>query len=54
MKPNLRSSEDRLWSLIEQRTHPDADIAAIDARIWDLFGQEWAVMFTDLSGFSIL
>jgi class 3 adenylate cyclase len=52
MKPNLRSSEDRLWSLIEQRTHPDADIAAIDARIWDLFGQEWAVMFTDLSGFS--
>ena len=24
----------------------------IDERIWDLFGEEWAVMFTDLSGFS--
>ena len=24
----------------------------IDQRIWDLFGDEWAIMFTDLSGFS--
>jgi len=45
-------SEERLFRLIEERTHPDADVARIDERIWDLFGQEWAVMFTDLSGFS--
>lgn len=27
-------------------------MAEIDQRIWDLFGEEWAIMFTDLSGFS--
>lgn len=43
---------DRLSKLIDQRLAPGADKAAIDARIWDLFGGEWAVMFTDLSGFS--
>ena len=52
MKKMLSSSEERLWKLIEERTHPDADVASIDARIWGLFGQDWAVMFTDLSGFS--
>ncbi|HEY1100382.1 MAG TPA: adenylate/guanylate cyclase domain-containing protein, partial [Myxococcota bacterium] len=26
--------------------------AVIDRRVWDLFGETWAVMFTDLSGFS--
>ncbi len=52
MKQMLSTSEDRLWKLIEERTQPDADVAAIDARIWGLFGQDWAVMFTDLSGFS--
>jgi len=49
---DLKGSETRLWSLIEQRTQPGADHAAIDRRIWDLFGEEWAIMFTDLSGFS--
>lgn len=48
----LKGSEVRLWALIEERTHPSADTARIDERIWDLFGDEWAVMFTDLSGFS--
>jgi class 3 adenylate cyclase len=48
----LKGSEERLWSLIEERARPGADVAAIDRRIWDLFGEEWAVMFTDLSGFS--
>jgi hypothetical protein len=32
------------------RRAPDKE--NIDARIWDLFGEEWCVMFTDLSGFS--
>ncbi len=46
------ASEDRLEKLISARLEPDADKAALDRRIWDLFGETWAVMFTDLSGFS--
>ena len=49
---HLKGSLDRLWSLIEKRLRADADTQAIDRRIWDLYGEEWAVMFTDLSGFS--
>ena len=48
----LKGSEVRLWHLIEQRAQPGADHERIDQRIWDLFGEEWAVMFTDLAGFS--
>lgn len=48
----LSASEDRLEKLIAARLEPDADTAALDRRIWDLFGETWAVMFTDLSGFS--
>ena len=48
----LKGSEVRLWQLIEARTRPGADVARIDERIWDLFGEDWAVMFTDLAGFS--
>lgn len=43
---------DRLEKLMKERLQPGADKDAIDARIWDLFGETWAVMFTDLSGFS--
>jgi len=46
------ASMDRLESLIEERLKPGADTKNIDSRIWDLFGEEWAIMFTDLSGFS--
>ncbi len=46
------ASEDRLQSLINERLQPGADVEAIDRRIWDLFGEEWCVMATDLSGFS--
>ncbi|MDP3276460.1 MAG: adenylate/guanylate cyclase domain-containing protein [Deltaproteobacteria bacterium] len=49
---SLKGSEARLWALIASRGREGADKAAIDARIWDLFGEEWAVMFTDLTGFS--
>lgn len=48
----LSASEDRIEKLIAERLAAGADKAKIDARIWDLFGEEWAVMFTDLSGFS--
>ena len=49
---SLKGSEARLWSLVAARAKPGADVRAIDARIWDLFGDDGAVMFTDLSGFS--
>lgn len=49
---DLKGSETRLWRLIADRVKPGANTKAIDARIWDLFGDTWAVMFTDLSGFS--
>lgn len=46
------ASEDRLEKLITERIQPGADKSKIDERIWDLFGETWCVMFTDLSGFS--
>jgi class 3 adenylate cyclase len=42
----------RLQSLIEARLQPGADKDSIDAKIWDIFGDTWTIMFTDLSGFS--
>lgn len=45
-------SQERLDRLIRERLAPGADKARIDQRIWDLFGEDWCVMFTDLSGFS--
>lgn len=46
------ASEDRLENLINKRLQKSANKKEIDKRIWDLFGEEWCVMFTDLSGFS--
>ncbi len=46
------ASEDRLQKLMSARLQPGADREEIDRRIWDLFGEEWCVMATDLSGFS--
>jgi adenylate cyclase len=46
------ASEDRLQKLMAERLREGADKAAIDQRIWDLFGEEWCIMATDLSGFS--
>lgn len=54
-KDELKCSEERLWSLVGERAANNGNVAAttaIDRRIWDLFGETWAVMFTDLSGFS--
>jgi len=45
-------SEGRMERLIAERLRPGADKAQIDRRIWDLFGERWAVMYTDLAGFS--
>ncbi len=49
---DLGRSATRLWKLIAERARTGADVERIDERIWDLFGEEWAVMFTDLAGFS--
>ena len=49
---DLSASEARLWRLVEERTKLGANTEVIDRRIWDMFGEEWAIMFTDLSGFS--
>jgi adenylate cyclase len=46
------ASEDRLQKLIGERLRDDADKGEIDRRIWDLFGEEWCIMATDLAGFS--
>ena len=46
------ASEKRLGKLLLERLKPNADKKWIDDRIWDLFGEDWCVMFTDLSGFS--
>ncbi len=47
-----RASTDRLELLIEERLNPKSDKARVDKRIWNLFGEKWAVLYTDLSGFS--
>lgn len=49
---DLGRSAIRLWKMIAERAETGTDVAAIDQRIWDLFGEEWTVMFTDLAGFS--
>jgi len=46
------ASVERLSALIEERMEPGSDTERIDRRIWDLFGETWCVMFTDLAGFS--
>lgn len=46
------SSQMRLDKLIAERLKPGSNTKKIDAQIWDLFGENWAIMFTDLCGFS--
>ncbi len=47
----FHTSMDRLELLIKKRLEKGVDKEDIDKRIWDLFGETWSVMFTDLSGF---
>jgi adenylate cyclase len=48
----LKTTDERFWSLIAERAKAGDDTAILDERIWDLYGAEWSVMFTDLAGFS--
>lgn len=50
---SLGGSAARLHDLIAQRSQSSpAEREELDARIWDLFGETWTIMFTDLAGFS--
>ena len=49
---NSSASQDRLERMIQCRLQPDSDKEGIDRHVWNLFGEEWAVMYTDLVGFS--
>ena len=44
--------DERLRALLDSRLDEGADKERIDAEIWELFGEEWCVMATDLAGFS--
>lgn len=48
----VEDDERRLRKLLHSRLDPLADRKAIDQRLWDLFGEHWSIMITDLSGYS--
>ncbi len=48
----METSREMLWRLIAERATARADRPAIDARIRELFEEDWTVVFTDLVGFS--
>lgn len=41
-----------LFELIEERLKPGSDIEAVDEKIWSMLGETWAVLCSDMSGFS--
>lgn len=52
---NLRSESDPrdlLWQLVDRRAAAGVDKQTIDRELWQRFGAQRAVMFTDLCGFS--
>ena len=48
----LEDDEQRLKCLLDERSSTVVDREVIEKKIWDLFGERWAIMFTDLVGFS--
>lgn len=48
----MGKANDTLTQLIEQRLKPGADIEAIDQKIWSMFGEPWAILCSDMSGFT--
>jgi adenylate cyclase len=42
----------RLFSLLSDRAQDSSCHSEIDEKIIELYGEEWAIMFTDLSGFT--
>lgn len=45
-------SEKLLWELIQKRLEINSNKELIDKKIWETFGEDYSIMFTDLSGFS--
>jgi len=41
-----------IWKLLDERAEPGADREAIDRTIWETYGTEGAVLYSDLAGFS--
>lgn len=48
----MPSSSELLEKLLSELASEGADTAAIEQRIWQLFGERWCVVFTDMAGFS--
>jgi class 3 adenylate cyclase len=46
------ADQQALWDLIEVRASGESDPAEIDQRIWERFGVDGAIVFTDLAGFT--
>lgn len=46
------AEQQELWKFLDERISADADVKDVDRRIWERFGAEGAVLFTDLSGFT--
>lgn len=46
------AEQSELWKLLDERVKPDTDVEDVDRRIWGKYGDEGAVMFTDLAGFT--
>jgi adenylate cyclase len=46
------AGQQELWDLIEERANDESDSTEVDRRIWDRFGTEGAIVFTDLKGFT--
>ncbi len=46
------AEQSELWKLLDERAGSKADVEDVDRRIWEKFGDEGAVVFTDLAGFT--
>ncbi|KAF0250257.1 MAG: putative adenylate/guanylate cyclase [bacterium] len=48
----MGKARDTLTELIEQRLESGTDITALDQKIWAMFGEPWAILCSDMSGFT--
>ena len=48
----MENSLERMIALLSDWTDAGADRDEVEKKIWSTFGEDWTVMFTDLSGFS--
>jgi class 3 adenylate cyclase len=48
----MGKARETLTELIEQRLEKGANISSIDQKIWAMFGEPWAILCSDMSGFT--